>query len=318
MENEQIKTSIWLVDWDYEASIEDVTYILDDIDNIILFGTYFSENGEFVQTDQFNDMTEHIFNDHSFMNKNIYVSFINDAFLSDGTVKQKSPDLLIKLLSDEAGRTKHIEQIVEYVSESDFQGVEIDYEKIPDDLIEDYFLFIEQLYDVLTEQNLKLRVILEPGFPIERYNLPQEPNYVVMAYNLHGYHSEAGPKANMEFLDDIASKFPNETYNIEIALATGGFSWQGETVTALTEQEIVDLIEKYDLDVMRDEQSYANTFTHNEENGSVEVWYADGETLTYWGKRLIERGNYDRLSFWRAGGLSNKTLREIGNIQLAN
>lgn len=311
-------TSLWLVDWDYEASIEEATSILNYIDNILLFGTYFTESGHFKQTEQFSTMIDLVFDNKQFLEKNLYVTIVNDQFLNDGTVIQKSPELLRELLSTTENRQHHIDDIIQLANNYTIHGVEIDYEKIPTDLIDDYIQFIEELDSELHKLNLQLRVILEPGFPIEQYDLPKEPQYVVMAYNLHGYHSDAGPKADLKFLDELATKFPNDSNRVEIALATGGFSWQDSTVTSLNEQEIKELIQTYNPTIKRDENSMANTFTYNDDSNTVEVWYADEETLLLWIEQLVEKGNYNSFSFWRAGGLSEKTLNRIVNIKIEN
>lgn len=315
-EHNYTNTSTWLVDWDFKSGLDDVIYGINYIDNIILFGTYFTQSGEFVHTDSFNELIGDVFENDQLSQKDIYLSFINDEFLNDGTTIQKSPDLLNTLLKNPTDREDHIKKIVQYVERYDVAGVEIDYEKIPEELMIDYLSFIESLYTTLNEQNLKLRVVLEPSFPIEQYELPKEPQYIVMAYNLHGYHSDAGPKADYQFLNKLIKQFPNDSYDIEIGLATGGFSWQNDTITALTEQEVNHIIETYHPDIVRDDNSGANTFQYDDGKDVAEVWYADGETLQLWSNHLIEKGNYHSLSYWRAGGISDETLNMLDKSKL--
>src|SRR5699024_10459351 len=221
---------------------------------------------------------------------------------------QKNPDLLLQLLATETSRTEHIEELLEYAVQFPITGVEIDYEKIPPNLFAAYQSFIKELHGALQDVGLQLRVVLEPGYPIEEYALPEGPQYVVMAYNLHGYHSGPGPKANNVFLDELALAFKDKSSKLEFALATGGFSWQGEMIQSLTENDVEQLIKEQNPTIETDNKSNAKWFRYiNEEGEEVEVWYADATTLGAWTNRLIEQGAHEAVSIWRAGGLPQET-----------
>lgn len=309
-----IRTSLWLVDWAYETSIEETSESIENIDNILLFTTYFTESGDFHQTDYSTKLIDHVLKEKDLSEKDIYLTIINDQFMSDGTIVHKSPELLKKLLSTSTSRREHIEQILAYVKNYPIDGIEIDYERIPPDLTEEFLLFAKDLDKALDDAGLALRILIEPSFPVDRYPLPEMLNYVVMAYNLYGYHSGPGPKTDYQFLDSLVEKFPNYERNIGIALATGGFSWQGGTVKGLTNQQIQDLIDEYNPQQSRDEKSGAMFFKYKESGENFEVWYADSTTLTLWSEHLLENGEYTDFSFWRAGGLTEETLATFENL----
>src|SRR5699024_7885597 len=111
-------------------------------------------------------------------------------------------------------RKKHIKSIMKLAENETIDGIEVDYENIPEDLIEDYVKFIEDLSKATEEQDVSLRVVLEPSFPVEDVDLPEEPLYSVMAYDLYGTHSGPGPKADDEFLDGLASRFLSKPNNV--------------------------------------------------------------------------------------------------------
>ncbi|MCV9884509.1 glycosyl hydrolase family 18 protein [Metabacillus halosaccharovorans] len=303
-----IHKSLWLVDWAYEKSIEETSESIEHIDNILLFTTYFTESGEFHQTEESINLIDQVLQEKDFKEKDIYLTIINDQFMNDGTVVHKNPELLKNLLSTETSRREHIEKILTYVKGYSIDGIEIDYEKIPLDLTDEFLLFAKDLDKALEEASLSLRILLEPSFPVDHYPLPESLNYVVMAYNLYGPHSGPGPKANYEFLDNLVEKFPNYSGNIGIALSTGGFSWQEGTVKSLTNQQIQDLIDQYNPQQSRDEKSGVMFFEYIESGENVEVWYADSTTLTLWSEYLLENGEYTDFTFWRSGGLTGETL----------
>lgn len=310
-----LSTSIWLVDWQVEESLYDVAQIVDSIDNLSLFATYFDENGEFYQPEQTEQLINKTIKDLS-SPKSVYMTFVNDQFMADGTIIQKNPVLLNDILASSSSRNNHIEQLLTYAKNFQIDGIEIDYEKIPKDLTDEFLRFIDELYVALDERGLSLRVILEPSFPLKIDALAQDIQFVVMAYNVFGFHSGPGPKANYQFLDKVVSAFPNQVGNVGIALATGGFRWHGDNVQSLTEKDIQTLIDRHQVKPKRDNESDALTFTYSEDNNQVEVWYADNVTLTSWVRYLALKGDYRNFSFWRSGGLTQETLTSIANLNI--
>lgn len=310
-----ISTSLWLTEWSYEESLREVSSVIKDIDNIMLFTTYFNESGDFHHTENSDKLIESALMDQELSKKNLFITIVNDQFLNNGSIVQKNPELLEELLRSSLSRKEHIKQIVEYVRQYPVDGLEIDYENIPINLTEEFLAFTNELHNTLSKDNLSLRVLLEPGFPIEKHPLSNEVNYVVMGYNLHGYHSGPGPKADYAFLDSLADKFPNKNGNKEIALATGGFSWEGTKVRGLTDKQVSDLVLKHEPELQRDEKSGAMSFVYYEKGKTIEVWYADSTTLALWSERIKQNGGYRNISIWRAGGLTEETLDVFKQIK---
>lgn len=300
--------SVWLVDWKYKDSISETNKALNGIDNALLFTTYFDYRNNLYQTEESNKLINSAFNDINIKKKNIYLTLINDQFLEDGRVIQKNPNVLEKILQNSNTRQAHIKQIIQNAKNYPYAGVEIDYEKIPTTLIDNYITFLKELKIALTVENLNLRVILEPRFPMDKHVLPNNISYIVMAYNLYGYHSGPGPKADYAFLDTLIKKFPNKEKNMGVALATGGFSWSNGKVTALTEQQAIKLAIDKQIKPKRDEKSGVLHFNFTENNSQITVWYADFKTLELWMQYLNKNGKYTDFSIWRTGGLTEDTL----------
>lgn len=303
-----LTTSLWLVDWAYEQSAAEALEAMDHIDQMMLFAVYFNEAGELYQIDSAKQMITKVIGDPIVAEKKIYLTIVNDQFSNNGTVIQKNSELITAILSSSASRKAHINEIVQLAKQYPIDGIELDYENVPPHLAREYLDFAQQLQQTLEELGLSLRVVLEPKFPIKGNQLPTDLQYVVMAYNLHGYHSGPGPKADYAFLNTLAKQYPNHSGNIGMAFATGGFSWQEGTVKSLTNAEIEKLVRQYKPSPVRDDRSGALSFVYQEEGRKIEVWYADKTTLALWAEHAVRAG-YTDFSLWRAGGLTKQTLK---------
>lgn len=137
-----------------------------------------------------------------------YLTFVNDLLKKEGGSSLKDRDLLYYLLSSKESREEHMRDILEMTEQGGFDGVEIDYEAMKKDmeLWRLFTSFVNELYGKTSEKKLKLRVILEPGAPVEELGFVKGPEYVFMCYNLYGYGTEPGPKADESFLISMAAK----------------------------------------------------------------------------------------------------------------
>ena len=150
----------------------------------------------------------------------------------------------------------------------------------------------------------KVRVVLQCSAPVDELALPENFSYSVMCYNLYGYHSGPGPKADIPFLKKTAKKFRNVP-NISFALATGGFVWNesGAVSRALTYAQAEELRQAHAADAKRDQKSGALHFTYSEDGETFTVWYADTQTLSCWQETIDGViGHHASYDFWRVGG----------------
>lgn len=296
------ENSLWLVDWDYENGLDIAKEASDDIDNLLLFGAYFDEDAKLFYPENTEKLIEGVKDDKDLSEKDVYISVVNDQFLDEGN-KLKDAKVLEKNIKSASKRKKHIKSIMKLAEDETIDGIEVDYENIPEDLIKDYVKFIKDLSKATEEQDVSLRVVFEPSFPVEDVDLPEEPLYSVMAYDLYGTHSGPGPKADDEFLDGLASRFLSKPNDVEVAFANGGFSWDEEdNASTLTYHQIEKIIEEYDPDIEEDEESGAKSFTYEDDDEENEVWYVDEDTLEHWRERIKEHDDDMSFSYWRAGG----------------
>lgn len=291
--------SSWAVYWDLKVNGE-VKLLEDELKSVSYFAAYFnSDNSLMIPTDlmSFYEASE----DAPYKK---YLSIVNDRIGEDGKSQLKSTQVLKELFSDKDSLERHISDIVEMTVTNGFDGIEIDYEQLGNDveLWQKFSEFIIALYNRALEKGLELKVILEPSAPIEKINLPEGPCYVMMCYNLHGAFSEPGPKANPVFIDKLISKMKLIPGDKEFAIATGGFDWISDcTVVAVTEQKAVEEANRYGAKPVRDKESGYMILKYKDQlDNSHELWYADAETLKNFMRIITEEG-YD-VCLWRLGG----------------
>lgn len=291
--------SAWVVYWNLNSDKE-IKTLNKKLKNISYFAVNFNSNNEL-------RMPEELIN---YYNKtkdykyNKYMTVVNDKLNDDGSYSLKDTNLLKSLLSNPDSRSKHIEEIINLAIKYGFDGIEIDYEQIKNDikLWDNYILFINELYQKAEKGGLKLRVVLETNTPFDKLSFAEGPTYVLMCYNLHGGFSEPGGKADPEFIRNSIEKMSKVPGKKDFAIATGGFNWaSNEKTTSVTEAEASNLLKKYNAKVKRDNESQCLFFNYkDEDNIEHELWYADKITLKSWMKVITEKG-YD-ISIWRLGG----------------
>lgn len=302
----------WNVYWDQDSSQSELLTLGNRVTSLSHFAAYFDSNNNLFIPDKLTSFYDNILTNESQSDVEHYLTFVNDKINSDGSSSLKDTALLKDLLSEETNRKQHIEDIIKYTQEGQFAGIEIDYEAIKDDLElwNSFVLFLHDLYIVAQDNNLKVRVLLEPSAPLEELDLPTGPEYVMMCYNLFGIGTGPGPKANKEFIIEMVQKMKTIQSPTTFALATGGFDWQDDSVLALTEVQAEELRILYDEDAYRDENSQYLVFNYTDESGKDhEVWYADSVTLDY----LMNVASFEgaeSFALWRLGG-NNHSFDEL-------
>lgn len=291
--------SSWVVYWDLNVDKE-MKKLDNKLSSLSYFAANFNESNELVIPEK---LIEY-YNETKPYNFKKYITIVNDVVYDNGKSSLKDKGVLSKVLSDEVSRKNHINEIIDLAKNYEFDGIEIDYEQIKEDLglWDNFLLFIKELYSNASSNNLELRVILEPNAPIDKLEFIEGPTYVMMCYNLYGPFSEPGEKANKKFIEDLIEKMKSIGSDKKFAIATGGFDWgeNGKT-KSVSELEANKIISEYNVDVKRDDNSkYIFFYYIDKDNIKHEVWYADKVTLEYLYKTITEAG-YE-VSLWRLGG----------------
>ncbi|THF84143.1 glycosyl hydrolase family 18 protein [Cohnella fermenti] len=326
--------SAWLADWQWEAGLSDLDRSVAGLDSLQAFAAYFDESDRLLFTDDFEAgfpaIRERLeqedrdnggeYGEGGGGAPRLDLTLVNDIVRADGSESQKDPELVTRLLADDASRSAHIGEIMAAVERYGVGGVELDYERVDDGDWERMLLLIDELYAKLVERGKSLRIVLEPRAPIEKLSWPEGPEYVLMAYNLYGSHSEPGPKADLAFIREQAKRMAKLPGARHLALASGGFDWllsgpDAGKATGITEAEAAELAERSLDQPTRDEASGSLRFEYTGEDGAKhEVWYADGETLAGWAAAARSSGaNLAGIALWRLGGLGDASLEGIAS-----
>ena len=203
-----------------------------------------------------------------------------------------------------------------------FSGLELDYERVGAEDWPKLLQFARDLDVRLRAQGKKLRLVMEPKQKYLQSNLPAGPEYVVMAYNLHGGHNGPGAKADDAFLHQLAQWAAGLSVKPGLALAGGGFAWTSGGVLEVTERKAVAWARGANVTPVRDAASQALHFTapdnapgsavpaRNAKGGRCEIWYADGTTLAHWAEVGRSLG-FNGVSLWRLGGNTPESLLKL-------
>jgi len=299
-EEKILDEAAWVVYWDDEDYVKKLSEKSFDPQIICEFEAYFDGEYKILKEERVEDQFKALKALPEMADRKFYLTFVNDL-VSEGQSSQKDTGLLYELLKDPE---RHAGDVIDAAKEDGYDGIEIDYEKIRDDLkLWDMFIaFEEELIKEAEKENLPLRIVLEPSTPVDKIDLPEGPEYVVMCYNLYGYGTEPGPKADRDFLIGLCEKFEPLSDNLGFAFANGGFDWNltKGTIEPLTDLKGRELMKAFGKEADRDEKSKTLTFTYEKGQEKHEVYFADDKTLAFWAEVIYEQtGKKVRMNLWR-------------------
>ena len=290
----------WLPYWVMDESLDEADALGDSVDTVIAFEALFDSSDRPLMLPDTKYLLDELNDRYAGSNTRVLLSIVNDIELSEGSYVNKSPELLWRLFGDDAAMAKHITRLLQLVDTYRLSGLEIDYEALRNDtaLWERFAIFIAKLYDTFSAEGLTLRVVLSYDAP-KYIVLPEGPEYSVMCYNLYGYHSGPGPKADLEMLKTVAAYYAPYAQSTRMAFATGGFDWHDNSISALTQQEAEALLAQADITPTRDLASGALYSVFRLDDTEHTVWYADAETLAIWAEATAGFAGVD---LFRLGG----------------
>lgn len=298
----EISCGAWLPDWDSAAAVKESSQ-LTCLDSVTAFAAYLRPDGSIYLPWETEQMLQELQKNFAGSDTAVRLSVVNDVVYPDGHTDSKSREILLSIFSDSAMRQKHMDALTELVSTCDLAALELDYENLgkDTDLWAQYVAFLQELNGLLEPLGTKLRVCLQWD-AADYAALPENIDYTVMCYNLYGYHSGPGPKADTIFLKKAAANYRGMGDRVAMALATGGFLWENGSVSAaVTQKDAEALVKKAGVRCARDSASGALHAKWQQDGNETELWYADGETLTLWRNTLMDLG-FARFDLFRLGG----------------
>lgn len=292
----------WIAYWDQDDVDEEIPHLKSQHASICLFGALFDDEGRPYIHEETLNLSDSLLKTEEC---DFYLTFVNDWMKEDGS-SLKDTDLLYSLLGTPERARNHARDVLEMTSQLGCSGIEIDYERIRDDLElwEHFQNFLEILIADANELGISVRVLLEPSTPIEQLDLPDGAEYVVMCYNLYGQGTEPGPKADEAFLCEMVSTF-QVLPDVSFALANGGYIWNNQTGDAeqiSTDEAEIRAMEEGAIP-KRDPENGCLSYSYDTDDESYTVYYGDDETMERWQEILEDAAGTDvPISIWRIGG----------------
>ncbi len=309
-----VELSAWAASWDKDDGLKEYTQIHKHLKSLSCFMAYYDSNDKLIISDETREIAASAMKNGQ---EKRYLSFTNDWEDKKGKFIPKDKELLKRILKDDEHREAVVNEMIEATKELKCTGVELDYEAFFKDkeLLSNYLAFTYKLTYACSKEGLDLRIVLEPGMPMDA-GLCKGPEYVVMFYNLYGKHSGPGPKADGAFIQKTLKKMEAIPGTKSAAFATGGCLWEDYSsiglkegpIRFLDEDDAVEIAKKHGITPERDDNSFALHFSYKEDGHEYELWYADSETLNAWIKAASD-GGIDKVSIWRLGG--NMNIKDV-------
>lgn len=219
-------------------------------------------------------------------------------------------ELLVKFLANPAARTRLINDLVVFLKQNNYVGVNVDFENIPAGSQADLHAFMQELYEMLHAQKLLVSQDLPASDSDYDYAFYAAVNdfVVLMVYDQHWEASAPGPVASQDwFLSNVQDRLEKIPRNkLVIALANYGYDWtvlgrkrfSGKSVSF---QDAMRIAQESDASPELDPDSLNPTYDYYDENNRIHhLWFLDGVTVfnqVAQTKPLSPRG----YALWRLG-----------------
>lgn len=242
---------------------------------------------------------------------------VNDIVDGKNRMKDaKSIALLEKLLASDRAVDKHVKTLMSTVWSDEFDGLEIDYERIPPSLYPRFARLLEKLGAELHARGKYLAVDLEPA-PIVKRGGPGPrwwPEFAkhadalkLMVYYETGSFSDApGPGASLPWSRKIAEKALEAVPpgRLMLVFSLAGTEWpvpysRGGKVKRLHYKQVKALLDAQAASPSYDETLGAPKFAYAEGGASREVWFEDERSLK--AKLELARSLGVRAGLWYLG-----------------
>jgi spore germination protein YaaH len=213
------------------------------------------------------------------------------------------------IINDPALRQKHIQAIVNKVSQMGYDGIEIDYENLLVMDKEVFVLFLRELKAALGINKKVVATLMAKTNPTgdasgatahDYYGIGQVVDTVrIMTYDYSW--TTPGPIAPADWVKQVltyaVTVIPRE--KLEAGLPTHGYNW-GTRRTGVTYQSAINTAKTYNVPIIEDRQNGPH-YNYTDNNGTPhEVWFTNAlnfKTLLEIVKQLNLRG----ISIWHPG-----------------
>lgn len=218
-------------------------------------------------------------------------------------------DTLAQMLASPEARGSTVQNALEYVLKYGYQGINVDFERVPPTSYPNLILFMQELFDVFNPHSLEVSIDIPitelADFPYDKM-LNAVDRFFFMAYDEHYIGGHAGPIASMEWfhrsLKNLLKHIPPE----KCVLAVGNYSydWNLASNKAFYQgfEKAIDKARKSNSEIKFDPKTMNPHFTYDDDNNEKhEVWFLDAITA------------YNQILLGRRHGITEFALWELGS-----
>lgn len=225
---------------------------------------------------------------------------VNDVLDGSGKMQEaKSIALLTKLLNTDELVDKHLQTLMSEVWSDQYDGLELDYERIPNPLYPRFARLVEKLAAELHKRGKTLAVDLEPG-PIMRRGQPGEEWWpklaksadalkVMVYYETGSFSENPGAGASLPWARQVAAKSLRAVpaSKLVLAFSLAGTDWElpyqrlapDRKVNRIQYKQVRDILNKKLGQPAFDAALGAPHLLYQANDHSHDLWYEDEQSL---------------------------------------
>ncbi|MEN6411148.1 MAG: glycosyl hydrolase family 18 protein [Veillonellales bacterium] len=285
------------------SSYKDMVSHTDVLKTIIPFWATLQEDGT---------VTERGGNDHSSVVKTAHQNHISVLLMVNNATEGKTATPIHTVLTDPALRTKAVDSIETYIKKYDLDGINIDFESVPAQDRNQLSAFMKELSARLKPQGYVISIDVFPkqdesndiAMAYDYAQLAKSADKImIMTYDYHGSWSDAGPVADVRWVENClryALQFIPKN-KIYLGIAGYGYDWSSKGVESLEYQPIMNLVQRFNVPVLWDQSAKSPHFSYTGTDGIThQVWYENKESLQY-KLDLVNQYDIAGTALWKLG-----------------
>lgn len=220
-------------------------------------------------------------------------------------------DVVHRILHDEKKKTRLINDIIKYLEQNKFHGVNVDFEELQEQTNEPLTNFQKDLYTALHAKGFLVTQSVQPFNEDYDYaSLAQYNDYLfLMAYDEFSGDSKPGPVSSQKWIeaavDHITKVIPSE--KVILCIAGYGYNWaKGRKGTPVSYQEALSLAKQFNAPVDFDNDTYNLKFSYVDENNVPHTVYCTDAATNFNTLRFATEDGLAGTALWRLGSEDNR------------
>lgn len=224
-----------------------------------------------------------------------------------------SSERISVVLNDPVIRRNHINNIINILSQMNYDGIDINYENLFVRDREIYVLFLQELKAALNTIGKQLVVTVHAKTdPVGIWSGSEAHDYVgigqaadavrIMGYDFHWQGDVPGPIAPVDWVDEVlayaVSTIPRS--KVVLGVPTYGYDWPlGQEGKGITYNYAISTASNYSVPIFEDAQLGPH-YTYSINNVGHEVWFSDANSLATL-LDLVNKYDINGICFWYLG-----------------